>query len=139
MRILRVVNLAILRQSFETWETLTHLKKSTTKPFQFLERALAIQEQASGENHPLVAAILHDFAGLYNRQSKFARAEPLLLRELQIREKLVPPDEGGLVNCLNNLAAIRMDQGKYSEADPLYPLWKSYKKSTVLNAQERPA
>src|ERR1700733_9551730 len=51
------------------------------------ERALALREKALGPNHPDVANSLNNLAELYRVQGAYARAEPLLARALDIREK----------------------------------------------------
>jgi tetratricopeptide (TPR) repeat protein len=38
---------------------------------------------------------------------------------LAIREKALGPDHHGVANCLNGLAKLYCDQGRYAEAEPL--------------------
>ena len=51
------------------------------------EHALAIREKVLGPEHPMVAESLHDLAILYDDKEDYAKAEPLNLRALAIREK----------------------------------------------------
>ena len=41
------------------------------------ERALAIREEVLGAEHPAVATSLNNLAGLYQKQGRYAEAEPL--------------------------------------------------------------
>ena len=56
------------------------------------ERAIAMQEKAEGPEHPDVANSLEALATLYLHEGKYAEAEPLVQRELRIREKALGPD-----------------------------------------------
>jgi tetratricopeptide (TPR) repeat protein len=51
------------------------------------QRVLAIVEKALGPDHPDVAALLDNLAGLYHQKGDYARAEPLYQRALGNREK----------------------------------------------------
>jgi tetratricopeptide (TPR) repeat protein len=56
----------------------------------------------------------------YYSQEKYAEAEPLLKRALEIREKALGKDHPDTATILNNLAALYNLQGDYAEAEPLY-------------------
>ena len=58
----------------------------------YLERALHIQEQNLGPEHPNVAYPLNNLATLYLEQGKYAEAEPLYQRALHIREQSLGPE-----------------------------------------------
>ena len=67
-----------------------------------------------------MANSLHNLALLYQNEGKYAEAEPLYLRSLEIREGtlgLNPPD---VASSLNNLAELYRVQNKYAKAEPLY-------------------
>ena len=51
------------------------------------QRALAIDENALGADHPDVAIDLNNLALLYHTQGKYAEAEPLYQRALAIRSR----------------------------------------------------
>ena len=57
------------------------------RPSLWYKRSLAICEKALGPDHPDVAASLKFLAILYDRQEKYAEAEPLYKRSLAIYEK----------------------------------------------------
>ena len=54
-------------------------------------------------------------------QARYAEAEELLLAGLEEAEKFGDQDPR-LVTGFNNLAKLYHTQGKYAEAEPLYPL-----------------
>jgi len=83
-------------------------------------RALAIDEQALGPDHPATATSLNNLAGLYRAQGRWAEAEPLLQRALAIREQALGPDHPATATSLNNLASLYQDQGRWAEAEPLF-------------------
>ena len=73
-----------------------------------------------GQEDPRLATSLNNLAALYQAQSKYAKAEPLYLRALAIKEKALGAEHPDLVRSLNNLAALYRAQDKYKEAEPLY-------------------
>ena len=84
------------------------------------QRALAIDEQQVGSQHPDTAASLANLAELYRVQGKYEQAEPLHLRALAIHEQQVGPEHPDVATDLNNLALLYADQGKYEQAEPLH-------------------
>ncbi|MCW5206486.1 tetratricopeptide repeat protein, partial [Desulfobulbus sp. F5] len=77
-------------------------------------------EKFLGKEHPHVAAALNNMAGLYRAQGKYAEAEPLLHRSLQIREDKLGKDHADVASTLRTLANLYRDQGRYAEAEPLF-------------------
>ena len=57
---------------------------------------------------------------LYYNQGAYAKAEPLYLRALAIREKVLGPTHHDTANSLNNLAVLYDKQGAYAKAEPLF-------------------
>jgi len=55
---------------------------------------------------------LEELGILYDRQRRFAEAEPLFLRALEYRAKLAGPSDSNLPIALSNLAALYQDWGK---------------------------
>jgi CHAT domain-containing protein/tetratricopeptide (TPR) repeat protein len=53
-------------------------------------------------------------------QGQYGAAEPLYLRALAIREKVLGKDHPNTALSLNNLAAVYESQGKYEAAEPLF-------------------
>jgi CHAT domain-containing protein/Tfp pilus assembly protein PilF len=54
-----------------------------------------------------------------NREGKYGDARPLLIRALEIREKVSGPDSPGMVQALNMLAGNLEETGDYASAEPL--------------------
>jgi len=66
-----------------------------------------------------VADTLNNLAIIYKKQKKYAEAELLYQRSLNIREKALGPSHPDVATSLNNLAILYEDQGKYAAAEPL--------------------
>ena len=77
-------------------------------------------EKALRPDHPDTAQSLNNLAQLYADQGAYAKAEPLHLRALAIREKALGPDHPDTAQSLNNLALIYAKQGAYAKAEPLH-------------------
>jgi tetratricopeptide (TPR) repeat protein len=75
-------------------------------------------EQKSGDDLALADA-LYRLGILRRQQGKFAEAEQLYRRALEIREHKLGPNDLEVASTLNNLAAVEALQGKYDEARPL--------------------
>ena len=91
-----------------------------TEALPLLERSLAINESALGEEHPLTALSLNNLAGLYRATGQFEEALPLYERSLAIRESALGEQHPDTGVSLNNLAALYQDTGRFEEALPLY-------------------
>src|SRR6266705_1121268 len=76
--------------------------------------------QNAGPEDPRLAATLNALAVLYHTQRKYAQAESLYQRVLQLLEQTVGPDHSTLATTLNNLAVVYEAQDKYDEAEPFY-------------------
>ena len=55
-----------------------------------------------------------------NAQGKYAQAQPLYEKALEIRRRLLTDDHPDTANSYNNVAANLNAQGKYAQAQPLY-------------------
>src|SRR5262249_53349889 len=69
--------------------------------------------------HPDVARSLNNIADLYERQNRYAEAEPLYRRALSIRERAVGPDHPEAATSTNNLANLLRLEGRVNDALPL--------------------
>ena len=56
---------------------------------------------------------------MYERQGRYADAEPLYQRSLRIRETKLGKDHPSVATTLNNLAELYRAQGRYADAEPL--------------------
>ena len=66
-----------------------------------------------------MATSLDTLAALYYAMGRYAEAEPLLHRSLEIREKQLGRDHPDVAASLNGLAALYQAMGRYAEAEPL--------------------
>ena len=69
-----------------------------------------------GPDHPDTATSLNNLAALYDSQGAYAKAEPLYLRALAVREKALGPDHRDTATSLNNLAVLYDSQGAYAKS-----------------------
>ena len=67
-----------------------------------------------------MAISLNNLAGLYLDMGRYAEAEPLVRRSLEIGEKQLGRDHPDVAISLHNLAGLYRDMGRYAEAEPLY-------------------
>jgi len=84
-----------------------------------LRRALVIDENNFGTEHPEVAADLNNLAQLLHGTSRLDRAEPLMRRALAIAEKSFGTEHPNVARFLNNLARLLQDTNRLDEAESL--------------------
>ena len=84
-----------------------------------MRRALAIDEQSFGAEHPSVAIDLNNLAQLLKATNRLAEAESLMRRALAIREQSYGPEHPRVAIALNNLAVLLQDTDRLAEAEPL--------------------
>ena len=84
-----------------------------------MRRALAIDEQCFGLDHPNVARDVNNLAVLLQYTNRLAEAEPLMRRALGIDEQSFGPDHPDVARGLNNLALLLYATNRLSEAEPL--------------------
>ena len=65
-------------------------------------------------------ASLDDLAGTYRALGRYGEAEPLYLRLLDARERLLGKDDAGTLAADDELAGLYSTQGRYAAAEPLY-------------------
>jgi len=84
-----------------------------------MRRALAIDEQSYGPEHPEVATDLNNLAQLLHATNRLSEAEPLMRRALQIDEQSYGPRHPYVAVHLNNLAQLLQATNRLREAEPL--------------------
>ena len=111
-RTVRVVNRAFPDVEFDTWSRCQrYLPQVQVCKALIDEWGMEFEE----------AARLLDQAGDYLRErGQYTEAEPLLIKSLAIREKILGPEQPVVARSLNNLARIYHHQGKFSQAEALY-------------------
>ncbi|MET4293372.1 CHAT domain-containing protein/Tfp pilus assembly protein PilF [Bradyrhizobium sp. LB8.2] len=77
-------------------------------------------ERSLGLETPLLGAELSNLAALYQRQGRYAEAEPLFKRALAVREKGLSREHPDVGQSLNNLATLYVKQQHYADAEPLF-------------------
>jgi tetratricopeptide (TPR) repeat protein len=82
-------------------------------------RALQIDEESFGPQHPEVAIHLNNLASLLQATNRLSEAEPLKRRALQIDEASFGPQHPNIAIRLNNLAQLLQATNRLSEAEPL--------------------
>jgi len=84
-----------------------------------MRRALRIDEQSFGEDHPMVAIRLNNLAQLLKATNRLSEAEPLMRRALSIDEQSFGEEHPRVAMGLNNLAQLLQATNRLSEAEPL--------------------
>ena len=84
-----------------------------------MRRALAIDEQSYGAEHPEVASDLNNLAQLLQATNRLAEAEPLMRRALAIDEQSYGAEHPNVAIDLNNLAQLLQATNRLAEAEPL--------------------
>ena len=82
-------------------------------------RALRIQEQSVGMQHPNAATYLHTLASLYFAQDNYEQAEPHLQRALAIREQVLGASHSATLTVLADYVALLRTVGREAEATTL--------------------
>ena len=83
------------------------------------KRALEIDEQVYGSDHPNVASHLNNLAGNYQALGKLAEAEPLFKRAWTIWEKTLGPDNDLVLFALKRYVDLLHEMGRGAEAERL--------------------
>jgi hypothetical protein len=86
--------------------------------------ALGLAQQPAGAQDLDEAARLHQQASELYQQGRYADAEPLFKRSLEIREKSLGTDHTDVAISLNSLAILYHAQGRYADAEQLH-IWRS--------------
>jgi hypothetical protein len=81
-----------------------------------IERALAINEQQLGPEHPETARSLNNLAELYRAQGKLEQAEPLYVRTLAINEQQLGSLHPNTQITRVNYASLMRAMGRDAEA-----------------------
>ncbi len=84
-----------------------------------LKRALALDQETLGREHPAIATDLNQLVELFIIEGRYHEAEPLQKRALAINEKVLRANHPRIATDLNNLAVVYHYQGRYHEAEPL--------------------
>ncbi|MEK6258898.1 MAG: tetratricopeptide repeat protein [Planctomycetota bacterium] len=86
---------------------------------EMFKKALAIDEQAFGVEHPVVARDLNNLAQLFQGTNRQGEAEPLVRRMLAIDEQTYGADHPKVARNLNNLVRLLQVANRQAEAEVL--------------------
>jgi tetratricopeptide (TPR) repeat protein len=81
-----------------------------------LERAVALHEKLSGQEHPDTAKSLNILGRLLHSQGDYPKARSYYERSLAIREKVLGLEHPETAHSLNDLGVLFQAQGDYGEA-----------------------
>ncbi len=84
-----------------------------------MRRALEIDEDAFGPEHPRVITEANNLAQLLHTTNRLEEAEPLMRRALGLSEQAFGPQHTAVAISLNNLAQLLQDTNRLDEAEPL--------------------
>jgi tetratricopeptide (TPR) repeat protein len=94
-------------------------------------KRVIIELQNKGNLQAEEAHCLNNLAELYRRDGKYAEAESLYKKALEIAKKTIGEDHANYAIGMNNLAALYASQGKYADAEPLYMQALEIDKKTI--------
>ena len=84
-----------------------------------LEAALKETEKFDPDDSR-IAENLDALVGVYSHQGKYAQAEPLAIRLVDVREKTLGREHPIIASLLETLGQIDHQEGRYAEAEPLF-------------------
>ena len=62
---------------------------------------------------------MNNLAVLYRDQGKYAQAEPLYIKVLELQRRVLGPEHPRRLASMNDLALLYLNQGKYAQAEAL--------------------
>lgn len=77
------------------------------------KRALRIEEEPLGPEHPNVATTLNNMAMLLGSQGEYEEALPLIERALRIKEEALGPEHPDVAAVLSNMGGLLKSKGRY--------------------------
>jgi tetratricopeptide (TPR) repeat protein len=83
-----------------------------------IERALGLRRLVLGEEHLDTLTAISELGVLYQGQGKYAEAETLFIKALEVRRRVLGPDPN-TTRSMVNLSEVWLRQRKYAEAEPL--------------------
>ena len=116
---LELADQELLSEALNNLATLLQATNRLSEAELLYRRALAINEQSYGPDHPTVATDLNNLAELLRATNRHSEAEPLYRRALAINEQSYGPDHPSVATTLNNLALLLYSTNRLSEAEPL--------------------
>jgi tetratricopeptide (TPR) repeat protein len=103
--------------SWNDLAVLAYAQGQLDRAAQFFQRSQKGYEGLARPDDARRATVLYNLAGVYLELGRYAEAEPLLLRALEIREKTLSPVHPLVAEVSNNLGFLYLQQGKNREAE----------------------
>lgn len=88
----------------------------------YLKRAAAVYKTKFGEESPNYAKVIGDQGWYYRTKERYAEAEPLLLKSMQIREKTLGTDHPDYVRSREELAILYWKNKQWDKAYSEYKI-----------------
>src|SRR5207253_7335069 len=63
---------------------------------------------------------MNNLADLYRTQGQYAKAEPLLVKALEVRRRVLGEEHPDTLNSMHSLAMLYLYQGQLAKAEPLF-------------------
>jgi tetratricopeptide (TPR) repeat protein/predicted alpha/beta hydrolase family esterase len=111
-RAVRVVNRAFPNVEYATWPSCERLIRHALALVRYIDELEIVIPEA--------ARLLNRAGGYLKDRARFAEAEPLYRRSLEICEKALGTEHHNVAGALNNLALFYASMGRDAEAEPLY-------------------
>jgi tetratricopeptide (TPR) repeat protein len=111
-RAVRAVNRAFPNVEYATWPSCERLIRHALALVRYIDELEIVIPEA--------ARLLNRAGGYLKERARFAEAEPLYRRSLEICEKALGPEHQNVAGALNNLALFYDSLGRGAEAEPLY-------------------
>ncbi|MBC7873171.1 MAG: CHAT domain-containing protein [Ferruginibacter sp.] len=99
---------------------LAMLMKKEDRVEDMLKRSAEIYKTSLGENGPAYAKVISDLGNFYRYKGRYAEAEPLLLKVLQIREQTLGTIHPLYVQSQEDMAILHWKKKDITKAYPLY-------------------
>jgi len=111
-RSIRALNAAFTYAGYESWGPCERLISHVEVAAKLVARY--------GFTFREAAILLNEAGSYYMDRGQYTAAEPLYLRALGIREKVLDANHPDVATSLHNLAGLYYKQGRYSDAEPLF-------------------
>ncbi|MGE0200162.1 MAG: tetratricopeptide repeat protein [Candidatus Melainabacteria bacterium] len=90
------------------------------KQYQYAVAAGETMSGKKGAGTSKLGQALNNLAEIYRIQGRYAEAEPLYLRAIQVKEKALGNTHPSLATSYNGLADLYRAQGRFTQAEPMY-------------------
>jgi len=81
------------------------------------EESYQLATEKLGEKHPSTIAMLDNFAGAMDDAGRYAEAEPLLRRAVDLNNEMIGPKDQQTLTAMNNHAVVLINLGRWAEAE----------------------